>query len=180
MSKTIIGTLVGALILFIWQFISWGLGDLHYNQMSHTPQQEAILEALAEFNLEDGDYFVPRVPKGATEEENQALTEASLGKPWAIIKYRNEFTMSMGSNMLRGFVIDFLAVFMMIWIFGKMTRPDFKTIVMTCLAVGFIGYLTIAYLNSIWFQGNTIADLMDAIVSWGVVGAWLGWWLNRS
>lgn len=179
MSKTLIGALVGALILFIWQFLSWGIGDFHYSQMAHTPQQEAILESLAEFNLEDGDYFLPRVAKGASEEETIALTETSLGKPWAILKYRNKMTMSMGSNMFRGFTIDFIAVFLLVWILGKLATPDFKTIMMTCLSIGIIGYLSIAYLNSIWFEGNSLADLIDAIVSWGIVGAWLGWWLNR-
>jgi len=45
--------------------------------------------------------------------------------------------------------------------------------------VGLIGYLTIPYLNSIWFETNSIGHLIDAFVSWGLVGIWLGWWLPR-
>jgi hypothetical protein len=46
--------------------------------------------------------------------------------------------------------------------------------------VGGIGYLTIPYLNSIWFDNNSMGYLIDWLVQWGVVGAWLGWWLTRK
>ena len=179
MSKTLIGALVGTVILFIWQFISWGIADLHYNQISHTSQQEAIIEALAEFNLEDGDYFIPRAAKGASDEEAQAMADKYIGKPWAIVKYRNVSAMDMGSNLIRGFAIDFIAIFLLVWVIGKMANPNFNTILLSSIAIGIIGYLTVAYLKSIWFDGNSIADLIDAIVPWGIIGAWLGWWLNR-
>jgi hypothetical protein len=49
-----------------------------------------------------------------------------------------------------------------------------------CVAVGIIGYLTIPYLNSVWFEGSSMGYLVDALVQWGLVGAWLGWWLPKK
>lgn len=54
------------------------------------------------------------------------------------------------------------------------------TVVPKAWAIGIIGYLTIPYLYSIWFETNSLGHLVDALVSWGLVGAWLGWWLPRG
>lgn len=51
---------------------------------------------------------------------------------------------------------------------------DFKTAILSSLAVGIIGYLTIPYLNSIWFEGNSIPQLIDTVFQWGICGTWLG------
>ena len=57
MKKTIIGVLVGALILFIWQFISWGAVNLHSGMQQYTPKQTEILKYLGD-NLEEGFYYL--------------------------------------------------------------------------------------------------------------------------
>lgn len=178
-TRIILGSLIGGLILWIYQFLSWGMIDLHYNEMQYTDKQDVIMEALNNANLAEGDYFLPRGPKGDMEAMEQVQKEAA-GKPWARIQYRPSFNTSMGMNMLRGFVVDVLAVFLLIWIFGKMDRPSIGDIITTSIGIGIIGYLCISYLNSIWFEGNSIMQLVDAVVSMGAVGAFLGWWLNRE
>ncbi|WP_236973473.1 hypothetical protein [Membranihabitans maritimus] len=62
MSKIWIGSLVGGLILFIWQFLSWSMLNIHDNEMEYTPNQVQILEVLNE-NLEEGNYFLPTAPR---------------------------------------------------------------------------------------------------------------------
>ena len=176
MKKLIIGALVGAIVLFFWQFISWNF--LHNSQMQHTPNQEEIM-TLLEGKLEPGQYMLPRPPVDATSAEGQEMAANYIGKPWMQISYHQNFQMSMGMNMLRGFVIDFVSVFLLCWIFGRFREIDVKSAVMSSVAVGLIGYFTISYLNSIWFETDSLPDLIDAIVPWALTGAWLGWWLNR-
>ena len=181
MKNQLIGALVAGLILFIWQFISYGPGQLHASQMQHTPNQDAVLEALSA-NLEDGgQYFIPNLPPSATGDDQNAYMQERIGKPWATVSYHASLQDTFGSNLIRGFIIDFLAAFLLCWLFGKMSNLDMKTCLMVSVAVGLIGYLTINYLDAIWFKGNSIPDLIDAVVGWGLVGAWLGWWLpSRS
>jgi len=176
MKKLIIGALVGGLILFIWQFISWNF--LHNSQIQHATNQDEILEML-EGKLEPGQYMLPRMPEGMPMEEGEKYVEPYLGKRWMQISYHDKLEMSMGMNMLRGFVIDFVSVFLLCWVLGRFREIDVKSAVMSSVAVGLIGYFTISYLNSIWFETNSIPDLIDAIVPWALTGAWLGWWLNR-
>ena len=179
MKKQLIATLVGGIILFLWQFLSWSMLNVHASEFKYTANQDKIMETLSQ-NLEEGSYFLPGVPPGSTPEAEQAAMEANIGKPWALISYHRSMQMSMGMNMIRGLAADLVAVFLLVWLLMRCARLDMKTIVLSALAVGATGYLTIPYLNSIWFETNSIGYLIDTVVQWGLVGAWLGWWLPRE
>ena len=56
MKKQLIGALVGALILFIWQFLSFGPLQLHKAENMYDTDQHKIMPILEE-NLEPGEYF---------------------------------------------------------------------------------------------------------------------------
>lgn len=179
MKKQLIASLVGALILFVWQFLSWTMLNVHAAEYRYTANQDKILEALSQ-NLEEGSYMLPQAPPGSTHEEQQAMMENSVGKAWASISYHKGFDGNMGMNMFRAFVVDLVAVFLLVWLLLKSAGLDFKTALLSSWAVGAIGYLTIPYLNSIWFETHTVGYIVDTVVQWGLVGAWLGWWLTRK
>ena len=179
MKKMLIGALVGGLILFIWQFLSFGPLNLHGSQMEYTPNQDSILQNLSA-NLSEGTYFMPRAPHSASTEDQQKLYEENIGQPWAVVSYHEKLEMNRNMNMFRGFVVDVVSVFLLCWILLKFATLDFKTSIMSSIAIGLIGYLTINYLDSIWFLNDSVPDLIDAFVQWGLVGAWLGWWLPRQ
>ena len=86
----------------------------------------------------------------------------------------------MTMNMVRGLIVDLLAVFLLVFLIQKMGNASFQTIVLSSLSVGLIGYLSVTYVNSIWFQTKTLIDLLDALVSWGAIGLWLGFWLRKK
>ena len=180
MRKQIIATVVGALILFIWQFLSWALVGVHQSEFRYTANQDPIMEALNQNLTEEGTYMIPGVPPGASSQDQSAMMEAAAGKPWATISYHKSMNTNMGLNMIRAFVIDLVSAWFLIWILMKFANLSVMTSVQASLFVGFIAYLTIPYLNSIWFEGNSIGYVIDAIVQWGLVGLWSGWWLTRK
>ena len=179
MKKQLIATLVGGLILFIWQFLSWSLLNVHAPELQYTANQDKVMEALTA-NLEEGSYFIPNVPPGSGPEVEQEYMKNNIGKPWAIVSYHRSMDMSMGMNMFRGLVVDWVAAFLLVWLLLKFAELNFKTTLLTSLAVGAIGYLTTSYLNSIWFETRSIGHLIDTVAQWGLVGVWLGWWLGRE
>jgi len=146
--------------------------------MQYTANQDAVMEALNQ-NLEEGTYYLPSVPKGTSPDESAKAMEANNGKPWATIAYHEALESNMGLNMFRGWAVNFISVWLLCWILLKFANLSFTNVLMTSLAVGLIGYFTVNYLNSIWFQENTIPDLIDMFINWGLVGVWLGWWLRR-
>ncbi len=180
MKKLIIAGLVGGLILFIWQLLSFMMLQIHGSQMQFTDKQDEILAALEASGIDEGEYFLPNTASTAPSEEDRvAYIEKYSGKPWAKVSYHKELNMSMGMNMIRGFLIDIVAAFLLAWLLLKFRDLNMKTSVIASLAVGLIGYLTISYLNSVWFETSSWPELIDAVIQWGLVGVWLGWFLNR-
>ncbi len=180
MKKQLIATLVGAIILFLWQFLSWSMLPTHHSEYGYTANQDKIMETLNQNLTEAGTYMVPGVPPGTSYEQAEASMASNVGKPWASISYHKSYNVNMGMNMFRGFVADLVAAFLLVWLLMKFETLSMLTSVQASVAVGIMGYLTISYLHSIWFESNSIGYLIDAIVSWGLVGIWLGWWLPRK
>ncbi len=180
MKKQLIAILVGGIILFIWQFLTWSLLNVHGNETKYTPNQARIMETLSQNLPEAGSYMLPQPPPGSSQAEKQAFMENASSTPWASIVYHKNFNTNMGMNMLRGILVDWLAVFLLVWLLLKFANLDFKTVLLTSLAVGIIGYLTISYLYTIWFDTSSIGQLIDTFVQWGLTGTWLGWWLTRK
>jgi TM2 domain-containing membrane protein YozV len=69
MKKTIIGAIVGGIIIFLWQFLSWGVLNLHEAQQKYTPKQDSILAYLGTQFTEDGAYLMPTFAPGTSRDE---------------------------------------------------------------------------------------------------------------
>ncbi|MFK7775378.1 MAG: hypothetical protein AB8F94_24775 [Saprospiraceae bacterium] len=91
MNKQLVGTLVAGVILFIWQFVSWNVLNLHQAEMAYTPKQDQIMEALSQLDLEEGHYMIPTVASDASMDEKEKLMESMIGKPWATVSYHKAF-----------------------------------------------------------------------------------------
>jgi hypothetical protein len=180
MTKQITAVLVAAILIFLWQFLSWSMLGVHQSEFKYTANQDKILEFLAETLDEEGSYMLPGVPPGTAMDQEQAMMKPYEGKPWAHISYHKSMSMAMGMNLVRGFAADLLAAYLLVWLLMKIETRSLSTILSCSLAVGLVGYLTIPYLNSIWFETSSLGYLIDAVVQWGVVGLWLGWWLPRG
>jgi hypothetical protein len=180
MKKSLIGAIVGGIIIFIWQFLSWTLIDLHRPAQQYTPKQEAIMPVLNS-NLEEGGYYMPAIPENSTMAEHEQAMKDMEGKPWATIQYHKAMENNMTMNMIRGALVNIVMVWLLCWILLRLAKPGFGTIFTASLFTGFIVFLNVPYTNHIWFQSfDLMAHFVDAVVSWGACGLWLAWWLSRN
>ena len=177
--KLLIGALVASIIMFLWQFLAWGVINLHVDSTKHTPNQGVIMEVLKE-NLEEGHYFLPNLPKTATKDEQAEYMTQYEGKPWVQISYHKSMETNMGMNMFRGWTVNFISMLLLCWFLLKISNLNFTTTLLVSLAVGFIGFLSVNYIEAIWFKTNVLSALYDMIIMWGLIGIWFGWWLNRK
>jgi F0F1-type ATP synthase assembly protein I len=181
MRKILIGAIVGGLIIFIWQFLSFALINFHRPAQSYTDKQDAIMSFLNSQQLKEGGYILPNAPEGATMEDHKKLMNNAVGKPWAMIQYHNSLEDNMVMNMIRGFLANVIIVLLFCWLIRRMKSPSAGTIVTSALAVGLIVFMNAPYTSHIWYQSFDIwASLGDAVVSWGLTGLWLSWWLRRE
>ena len=183
MKKMIIGALVGGLLIFVWQTLSWAVLDLHRPAQDYTPKQDTIMAVLNGNLDKEGGYLLPNMPAGTSMDEATKLGEKMNGKPWASIQYHKVHNFSMNTmyiNMAQGLFCCIVLVYMLIWIIARMERPNYRTIFLTSLFVGFIVFLNAPYNSHIWYKSFDIhIHFLDAVVSWGLTGIWLGWWLRR-
>jgi hypothetical protein len=183
MKKHLIAALVGAMIIFFWQFLSNAALELHRPAQQYTPKQDTIIDFLKS-NLAEGRYMIPTLPEGASSEEHEAFMSKMDGKEWAIVDYHSHMEASAGAminNMIRGLLVNILIVYLFIWILTRGGTPSFKNIFMASILLGFIVFLNSYYTDFIWFKTPGIwQNFTDSIVSWGSAGLWLGWFLNRK
>jgi hypothetical protein len=180
MKKLIIGAIVGGIIVFLWQLLSWTALNLHQSANQYTAKQDTILNYLSSHFTESGEYFLPGYPPNASAEERTKLMEAAAGKPWVKIAYHSSMNVNMVGNMVRLALVNMLMVGLLIWLLQKINAPAFSTILLACLAIGVIAFINFPYTYHIWYETKDVNGyLLDAFASWGLCGIWLAWWLRK-
>jgi hypothetical protein len=178
MKKLIIGGLVGGILVFLWQTLSWTMLNLHGPEYKQATNQDAVINSLSQ--LEEGQYMVPRANENASKQEMEDFQKNMEGKPWAVVSYHKAFTSDMVMNVVRGLLVAIIAALFVCWVLMKQTST-FGTTFISSILIGVAGYLYIPYSGHIWFQTpGATTHLIDALLSWGLCGLWLGWWLNRK
>ena len=180
MKKYLIGSIVGGIIIFLWQFASWMAIGVHNNSMKYTPAQDNIMSVLSSNIKEDGAYMLP---SAATVKERQDMMKSMEGKPWASIIYHSSMSEDIAMRIIRGFLVDLFLVISLIYILTRGGTPIMRRVFSGSVAFGLAAWLWTFYMGHIWADlpwHMITADLIDSIVAWALCGIWLGWWLNRG
>jgi hypothetical protein len=179
MKKYLIGSIVGGIILFLWQGASWMVLGIHDESMMYNPGQESIMSTLSANIKDDGSYMMPSAP---TMKERQEVMQKMEGKPWATVIYHNSMKTDMTRRLVRCILVDVFLVMSLIYMLTRGTTPIPRRIFSASVAFGLATWLWTMYMGRIWFDlpWNMIkGDLIDSVVAWALCGIWLGWWLNR-
>ncbi len=174
MKRRLLFSLIGAIIIFGWQFLSFAFPNFHKSASSYTPAQDEILLKLQELGLKEGMYFLGQPDPSLSMDEQKTAMDSMEGKPWAMINYHLTNSMSMALNMITGFVVCFIISFLLFWVFVQQKDPVLKNRIFLSLAVGIIGFLFTPYIKFIWYREPDIfAYFADGIIPWillGIVG----------
>jgi len=182
MKRYLLGSLVGAVLLFGWQAVAH-MGMHHHDAAYKTvPDQENVIDMFPGIFQEEGQYIFPQADMKAPYAEQAKFQKALEGKPWAQVVYHPAYKSDMGMSALRSFVTAFVCLLIFIWILGK-NPGNLWTVSLKGLALGFLMFMFVWYNNNIWMQtpwSVISGELIDLLVGWGLCGLWLGWWLNRK
>jgi hypothetical protein len=88
MKRHLLFSLIGAVIIFVWQFISFAMPNIHKSAMGYTPLQDEILQKFQELGLEEGMYVLGMPDPTTSMAQQQEAMKAYDGKPWALVNWR--------------------------------------------------------------------------------------------
>jgi hypothetical protein len=171
MTRKLLFALIGGIIIFIWQFLSFGMPNFHKAASGYTSSQDEILGYFEELGLEEGMYLLGQPDPSLSKDEQKAAMEEMEGKPWAVLNYHVDYPTDMVMPMIRGIIVCFIIAFILFWLFLQQKNPTLQNRIFLALAVGFIGFLFLPYSNFIWYKEPDIwAYFADGIVPWLIVG----------
>ncbi len=183
MSRILISSLVGAIILFVFQAASWMALGIHDGSFKYAPGQDAVLTAMAE-NLEEGMYYLPYFDgTNMTQEEIHAAQQANAGKPWAILHYHGSMEMSMAGNMGYGFLIDFFVCLFISLVLVNINVTGFALRMFFVMALAALVALGGPLYQANWFKtpGHFLTgELIDILIGYFLAGLWMSWWTGRK
>ena len=182
MKKNILATLVGTIILFGWQFLSWMALPIHHDTIKYTPKQDQILESLSMHLNENGMYGIPThdPSKNMNSEEFEAEYKGRMGKPWAFVLYNTTFDGMSASAMIGGLLMNMVAVIIAIIILNasKVQTRSFGFALVIVMILPLFCLFQAVLENANWFGfpwhflKGTVTDL---IVAWLLCGSFLAW-----
>jgi hypothetical protein len=170
--KLAIRSILGGLILFMYQFVSFAAANFHEKGQAYTEKQDTIMTFLNSLQLENKQYVIPRPSPTATDEERQAFATSGNGKPWAMVNYHTTKNTGMAMPMIRGLLVDILAIFLLFGLLDKIADINSNQSILYAVTVGLFSFIVIPYTNHIWYQLPDIwASLLDAIIPYAILGA---------
>lgn len=183
MKKILIGSLVGAILLFGWQSVSWTVLKVHDKAYQYTPAQDSLLYVISSTLKTEGQYLLPRVPDNSSHEEMEKMSKQMEGKPWAVVTLHQAYKYDMVMPIVRGFLIALICMILVCQVIQRFGKKTFRSIFTTVLAFGLITFLYVWYNQHNWFSTpwNVLnGELLDTVAGWGLSGIWLGWWYSRK
>jgi hypothetical protein len=171
MKRKLLFSIIGAIVIFAWQFLSYAMPNFHKSASRYTPAQDSILKVLENQGLSEGMYLLGQPDPSLSPAQQQAAMESIEGKPWAVINYHKVNSMSMALPMIRGILVCFVISFLLFWLFLQQKNPSLTNRLLLSLAVGMIGFFFVPYTNFIWYKAPDIfAHFADAIIPWLILG----------
>ena len=182
--KILVSALVGAVILFVYQAMSWMALGIHDESFRYTENQEAVMQCLNENLDEDAMYFLPFFDRETTTpEEQQKIHEGNAGKPWVIISYHQAQNNDMTGRMAYGFLSCFIICVIISMVLINIPTAGFGMRMFLVMSLGFLVMLGGPLYQANWFftpSHNLTGELIDILLGYLLAGAWMSWWTGRS
>ncbi|MCI0449698.1 MAG: hypothetical protein L0Y79_07930 [Chlorobi bacterium] len=184
MKKIIIGTIVAAVIYFLYQTAAW-MGGLHGTPGTYTPKGGEILNYLSQSLGEEGLYMMPMVDPSQPnyKEEEQKLHEQNIGKPWAMVFYHKSMMGMEAGYILIGFLYSLIACLIasMIVYYGNFS--SFGTRFLAAFSFGLFTLSQGVLDDMNWWSypwSFVKAEVIDLTLGWAITSLWLAWFVKKK
>lgn len=192
MKKLLFASFIGAIIIFMWNAISWMALPIHFNSLKYASSQDSILNVLNSSGLEDAAYMLPQVDNrnvnpsdSKYQEERKTLHDHLKGKPVALVFFTKAYEGEMTSSFVMGFLYVFISVFCVCLILlaaaAKVNTFGGRLWIVMLMALLFAFQGPMSDYNWMHFPWHYVRPMiLDLLISWGLCGVWLSWYLGRE
>ena len=175
MKRTVITVILGTLILFIWNAVSWMALPFHAQSMQNIPESAINTNVLKESMPEDGVYHYPGLPENESEAAHKAVEEKlTAGPRITMMVYKSGSTSFFDPmNFIWNFIFNLITVILLMGIVKRLGNHSTRNILWTTIATG----LVISFMSDLptmnWFMfplDYTLANILDYMVMMTLLG----------
>jgi hypothetical protein len=151
----------------------------HKSDYPQLPNQEKIMDALRPFNLQPGDYLLPR-PNSMGDMKSQAFLDLVNKGPKIVMTVMQPGMTGMGKSLGGWFVYLLVVNTFAAYITGRALPVGsvYLSVFRFSAASAFLGYSLALWQASIWYQKSlsiTIKSTIDGLIYAALVGGTFGW-----
>jgi len=164
MKKLVLQSLIIALIVFFWQFISNAGANFHKASMQYTDKQDTVLAFMQSVGLKQGEYLIPQVDPSKPNTSMKDW-EQYFGKPWMFVRYYENRSNGMAMSMVRGFITDWIFGLILLMFLGVIGPVTLKKSLAIHFGLALMMFIMVPYTNHIWYpKADIFASLLDCVV----------------
>ena len=183
MKKRTLSIILGTLILFIWNAISWMVLPFHSNTLKNIPESALDARLLQEQLVEDGVYHYPGLPE-SPDQMSSIVDKLKEGPRITLMVYKQGSTelfdpKSFGLNLL----FNILSVVILLSVVNKLNDKSLGKIIATTLSIGLIIAFMSDFPQMNWYMfplEYTLTNVFDYLVSFGLIGLLFGFYTYRK
>jgi hypothetical protein len=176
--RIFIGSIVGALVVFVWGFLSWEVLGLYDKSITSMPNADVVVPVLKTNVGQTGAYFFPPMPENQADPAAMtAWEEQHKAGPIGMLMYRAEGSATMDMmTMVRGFCIYFVASMLLSCVMmAAQLRNFILRMAFVIIAAAFaVMVCHISTWNWMMFPDKyALAMTADTMVGWTIAGFFL-------
>ena len=182
MNKLIVPSLITAVVVFIWMFISWTVIGWHNVDVKNLPNGDALAEQMQKSISEPGIYVYPGQPEDESDAAMQKWNDQYKAGPLIhFMVYNPEGTeWNMAMPMIKSFIINFIAAFIagVLLMMTLAQNPSFWRRVIFVMMLGVFAAFVGPFIEWNWWSyptGYSMINAIDLCVTWFIAGLVLGW-----
>ena len=180
-----VAALFGAIVIFLWQFVSHMLLPIGVMGF-HAPQNEdVVLQAAASGLSTPGIYLLPYL--APEKMSDPAATQAWTGKAqknpslFVVVGPPSTMATNMAPELIKQFVTNLLGALLVAFVLAA-TAWSFGMRVLGALVFGIFGWLLDIVPMWTWYKfpaDYVVGNLLDQGIGWLLAGIAMAWWLGR-
>lgn len=168
MKRIFLATLAGAVVAFLWGFVSWVL--LPWHQMDEFKNDEAVAKVITENAPEHGLYVLPKHIDDKAD--SKAITDGPF--VYAVVRPgKLDAPWKESSAMMGSFCIQLAGALIIAIAIHRIRATRYVSRASVGPAMGLFAGITVALPVWNWFElpdSHTLAQLLDPLIAWTLAG----------